>query len=128
MTRRSLLITISLALLLALSVWFVSSTSSSFLSAALGIGRITGVNVPTGSNNLRESIGGALRFIMTFATLAALVTVIASGFFLILGFGTETSTQRAKKILIYTLVGLLVLFFARVIVAFFTEELAGVVS
>ena len=83
------------------------------------------VNVPTETSDFRTSIGSAIRFVVTFVALAAIVTIIVSGFILILGFGTEGSVQRTKKIFLYTVLGLVIIFFVRVIVGFFTEELAG---
>lgn len=79
-------------------------------------------DVPTDTKDFRMAIVDALNFLVTYVALAAIITIIAAGFFLILGFGTDASIQRAKKIFIYTILGILVIFFARVIVAFFTTE------
>jgi len=81
-------------------------------------------DVPTGTADVRDSLGDAVRFAVTYTALAAIVTVISGGFLYIVGFGSDTSIQRAKKIFLYTLLGVLVIFFVRVIVAFFTEEVA----
>jgi hypothetical protein len=84
-----------------------------------GIDLPTGVNLPEG--DIRIKIVDVLNFVLSFLALVAVIAIIVAGFMLILGFGSETSAQRAKKIIIYTVVGLIVIFFARVIVQFFLE-------
>jgi hypothetical protein len=92
-----------------------------------GLDRIKNeADVPTDTKDFRTAIADAVRFLVNFVALAAIITIIAAGFFLILGFGTDGSIQRAKKIFIYTILGIFVIFFARVIVAFFTTEVPSV--
>lgn len=87
------------------------------------------VEVPTGSaSGVREAIVNVINFALTFLALIAVLTVIVAGFFLILGMGSENSSQRARKIIIYTIIGLLVIFFVRVIVGFFIVELPAIFS
>lgn len=81
------------------------------------------VNLPTTSGNVREPLTDALNFLVSFVTLAAVVAVIVAGFFLILGGGSDSAVQRAKKIIIYAIIGIIVIFLSRVIVGFFTQEL-----
>ena len=52
-----------------------------------------------------------------------MIAIVVAGLFLILGMGDETSKDRAKKIVLYTIIGLLVLLFVRVIVGFITRGL-----
>lgn len=63
-------------------------------------------------------IGVILKFILFFAGIAAVVAIIIAGFLLILGFGSDASLQRAKKILIWAPVGLLVIILAFPLVNF----------
>jgi|SRR3989344_2102013 len=83
------------------------------------------LNLPTTANsgNVRDVIVDVINFILSFLSLIAVIMVIIAGFYLILGAGSEESVTRAKKIILYTIIGLIVIFFARLIVAFFTVEL-----
>ena len=87
------------------------------------------VDVPTGdASGVREAIVNVINFALSFLALVAVLTIIVAGFFLILGMGSETSSQRAKKIIIYTIVGIVIIFFVRVIVGFFVIELPALFS
>jgi hypothetical protein len=93
---------------------------------ASGLDELKGqVDIPTGDLNVRDSVEKTLNVIVGFVALAGVVAIITAGMFLLLGMGSESSAQRAKKIIIYAIVGILVIFFARVIVGFFTGEIAG---
>lgn len=82
------------------------------------------VDIPVGNGqNLRETIIDIINFVLSFLALAAVIMIIVAGFFLVLGGGSEASATRAKKIILYTVIGLLIIFFARVIVGLFTKEL-----
>lgn len=61
--------------------------------------------------------------VLSLVNLAAVIAVVIAGVFLIAGMGSETSRARAKKILLFTAIGLLVLLFSRVIVGIFTESM-----
>ena len=83
------------------------------------------VDVPTGDVDIRDSAEKTLNLIVSFVALAGVIAVITAGMFLMLGMGSESSAQRAKKIIIYALVGITIIFFVRVIVGFFTGEIPG---
>lgn len=56
--------------------------------------------------------------ILPYAAIAAFITFIVSGFMFILGFGSDAAIQRAKKIMIWSVVGLIVILFSFVITSF----------
>lgn len=111
--------------LLALTVMVVIALQNSgALRASVqdGLTWISGsVDVPTGDP--REEVTDAVRLVITFLALAAVITIISAGIFFIVGLGSDTSIQRGKKIILYTILGLAIVFFARLIVAFLTQEL-----
>ena len=130
---RPLLFSTGLAIVFALFVWGGSDVITAPLALAQkvdeGLGRLEdAVNTPTGTVNFREALGNAIRYVVDFVALAAVITIVVSGFILIFGFGSEGSIQRTKKIFIYTSLGVLISVFVRVIVGFFTEELAGTIN
>jgi len=67
------------------------------------------------------AIGEVINFILMFAALLVFIAFVVAGFMFILGFGSDASIQRAKKIMIWSIVGLIVIIFAFVIVQFIIE-------
>ncbi|HLD07922.1 MAG TPA: hypothetical protein VJB60_02560 [Candidatus Peribacterales bacterium] len=63
-------------------------------------------------------IADIINFALMFVAIIAVIGFIVAGFMFILGFGSDASIQRAKKIMIWSVVGLLVIIFAFVIVQF----------
>lgn len=68
--------------------------------------------------DLRAVILNILYTVLNFLALAAVVAIVAAGIFLIAGGGSDASKDRAKKIILYVVIGLIVILFARFIVAF----------
>jgi len=78
-------------------------------------GAIQGV----GSGNLRQQIGNVVNTALNYAALIAVVVIIIAGFMLILSLGDEGRKDTARRIIIYTGIGLIILLTAKIIVAFF---------
>jgi hypothetical protein len=76
-------------------------------------------------NNPRATVVRIVTAILEFAALLAVIMVIIAGFYLILSLGEDEKKDKAKKIILYTLIGLVVLLFARIIVGLVTHFLAG---
>lgn len=83
------------------------------LSATAGV---TGV----ASGNPRVIIIRILEIVLNYASLAAFVMVVMAGFYLVLNNGNDEQAEKAKKIIMYTLIGLVVLLLSRAIVQLFT--------
>lgn len=80
------------------------------------------------SGDVRSTIVRILRSVLSFLALAAVITIIIAGIILILSLGNEEQKERAKRIIFYTLIGLVIILFARVIVGIVTVYLASQVS
>jgi len=100
--------------LLALGTALASPIDDGLNTVAANSGVPTAVN----ATELRPFIGNTLRYVVNHLALAAVVTIVIAGILLIVGLGTDQARERAKKIIIYTFVGLVLIFFTRVIVAF----------
>lgn len=87
-----------------------------------GIGQAAAIE-GLAKGNPRSVLEHALLTAIDFVALMAVIALVVAGIFLILGMGGDTAKERAKKIIIYTIVGLLVLLFVRVIVGFITRGL-----
>jgi len=59
--------------------------------------------------------------VLPYVALLVLVAFVVAGFLFILGFGSDTAIQRAKKIMIWSAVGLVVVLFAFIITQFIIE-------
>lgn len=81
---------------------------------------------PTGASgdDIRNTILKALTFVLNFLALAAVVFIVVAGIRLIVSQGEEEQKNKAKKTILYVIIGLLVVLFARVIVGFFTTGVA----
>lgn len=56
--------------------------------------------------------------VLNFLTLVAVIVIVAAGVWLVLGFGEETSREKAQRMITYTVVGLVIVFLARLMVSF----------
>lgn len=81
------------------------------INAAKGISGLT-------QKPLRELVIDITIRLLNFLSLAAVVTIIIAGVWLIFGLGEETSKEKAKNIITYTLIGLVIVFLARLLVKF----------
>lgn len=100
------------------------------VSVAMMLPALTGAQNPLGTadeidlgthgsgSNFRETIITVLRTVLTYVTLVAVIAIIVAGLYLILGFGEDSSKEKAKKIIMYTIVGLLLIMLANAIVGF----------
>jgi hypothetical protein len=93
-----------------------------------GGGIPAGVNAASGitgvaTANPRTVIINIIATVLDYASLAAFVMVVLAGFYLVLNNGNDENKDKAKKIIYYTLIGLVVLLFSRTIVLIFTKWL-----
>lgn len=98
-----------------------------------GPGILGGLNAAGGINGLpsgdvRATIIRILRSVLSFLALLAVITIIIAGIMLIVSLGNEEYKERAKRIIFYTLIGLVIVLFARVIVGIVTVFLASQVA
>ncbi|MBI3336076.1 hypothetical protein HYZ98_00735 [Candidatus Peregrinibacteria bacterium] len=84
---------------------------------AQGIGAAGGI-VGLSRKSIRGIITDIAITVINFAGLAATATIIAAGFMLIFDWGNDQLKERAKKAMIYCIIGLVVLLFVRAIIFF----------
>lgn len=83
----------------------------------------TGVSGVSGGS-LRETIANIVNKALSYVSLLAVVVIIIAGLYLILGLGNDTSKETAKKIVLYTAIGLILILLSKALVMFFIS-LAG---
>lgn len=67
---------------------------------------------------LREAVIIIMINLLNFLSLAAVIVIVSAGVWLVLGFGEESSRDQVKRMIVYTLIGLVIVFFARLMVSF----------
>lgn len=75
------------------------------------------------STDVRATITSVLTYVLSFLALIAVVVIVIAGIRLIVSQGNEEERDKAKKTILYAVIGLLVVLFARVIVGFFTQQI-----
>lgn len=76
---------------------------------------VTGIQ----NQSLRVVVAGIVNRILTYVALAAVVVIVIAGIYLILSFGNDSAKETAKKIVIYTAIGLVLILVSKALVAFF---------
>ncbi|MDB4978673.1 MAG: conserved rane protein of unknown function [Candidatus Peribacteria bacterium] len=91
-----------------------------------------GENIPgippcstTGPAGIKETIVKILTFVLDLMGLIAVIFIIIAGIRLIVSQGEEEQREKAKKTILYVVIGLIVILFARVIVGFVTGTVPG---
>ena len=71
------------------------------------------------------AIGKVINYILMFVALIVFIMILIAGFILIFSFGSDTAIQRARKIIIWSVAGLVVIILAYVIVEFVIQILTS---
>ena len=79
------------------------------------------------AQGVRPAIVNIINFVLGFLALVAVIFVIVGGIRIMTAGGNEENVTKGRKTIVYAIIGLIVVFFARVIVSFFTTELANAV-
>ncbi len=78
----------------------------------------------TNADSIRVIIIKIITAILNFLALIAVIVVVIAGIRLIVSQGEDDQKDKAKKTIIYALIGLVIVLFARVIVGLVTTYLA----
>lgn len=71
--------------------------------------------------NLRTTVEKALNAVINMLGLLAAVSIVVCGIMLIFSLGNEETAGKAKKGVMYSAIGLLVILFAKAIITFITR-------
>lgn len=69
-------------------------------------------------NAIRQSVIDVLQTILSFMALIAVIFIVIAGIRLVVSQGEEGEKDKAKKTIIYVIIGLIVILFAKAIVQF----------
>lgn len=117
------------------SLAVASMMSAAYVSSVFAQGDFAGpspdnLGLPDASSpeDVRGTIIDIIAAILNFLALIAVIVVIIAGIRLILSQGEDEQKDKAKKTILYAIIGLVVVLFARVIVSLVTVYLAGEVG
>jgi len=103
-----------------------------FMLAPVVLALETGLNYGTytglGTQDLRVSIMKIVRIVLGFVGVIALLIIIYAGYTWMTSAGNAEKIEKAKKILINAVIGLVIIFSAFAIVSFIIRALEGVLS
>jgi len=99
---------------------FLAGVQSALADFGGPIPSIPGTASGSDEGTIRDAVIRAVIFVLNFLALLAVIFIIVAGIRLIVSQGDEQSKETAKKTILYVIIGLLIILFARVIVGFFT--------
>jgi len=73
-------------------------------------------------SDLIAFVQGGLNLVISISALIAVISLVKAGIEYILSAGDETKIEKAQKSLIYTLIGLIMVFIAPLIIKFVLER------
>ena len=129
MRRPSLII---LPILLGCVAAFTFTSSNMFAAVFDGGGIFSGLGAASGISGIAKgdaysTANAILIKVLTYLFITAVIVVCIAGIYLIIGMGSDESKETAKKIIMYTLIGLFIIFMARVIVGIVAVEIPSAV-
>lgn len=79
------------------------------------------------ADDIRMTILEILRVVLSFMALVAVVFIVIAGIRLVVSQGEEAEKDKAKKTIIYVIIGLIVIILAQAIVDFVASQIGGAV-
>lgn len=86
---------------------------------------IEGLQNSTDPEDIRTAIVAVVKIVLDFVLLIAVIYVIVAGIRLIVSGGDEGAKDKAKQTIIYVVIGIIVILFARVIVSLVNNLFSG---
>jgi succinate dehydrogenase/fumarate reductase cytochrome b subunit len=115
------------------STWFALTASAipAAVFAQIGGPNPNVGNLPApqaGGVNIRTIILNILTWVLNFLALLAVVYIVIAGIRLIVSQGEDEQKGKAKKTILFVIVGLIVIILARIIVGFITNDVPGIIN
>lgn len=90
----------------------------------LACGFRAAASIVGGNKPLRQIILQALVAVLSFMALAAAIAIMVAGIYLIAGGGTDDAKGKAKKMILYAVIGIIVILLARLAVEFVIKSVS----
>ena len=79
-----------------------------------------------GTDAVRQGILDVLEIVLAFMALIAVIFIVVAGIRLVVSQGEETEKDKAKKTILYVVIGLIVILIAQAVVSFINDVAANV--
>jgi hypothetical protein len=93
-------------------------TAAYAISGALGNADDLDTGTGAGPADIRGTLIAIVQTVLTYMSLICVIMIIVAGMYLIFSAGSDTAKEKAKKIIIYTIVGLLLIILSKAIIYF----------
>lgn len=94
-----------------------------FLAIAVPAGAVSWYD-PTGGQDIRIVVGNLIRYVLGLTGVAVLLAFLYAGFTWMTSAGSPDKTKKAKDLLIYTTIGMIVIFASYALANFVLSQLA----
>ena len=78
-----------------------------------------------GGGDLKSAIADVINVILNFLAIVALIVIVIAGIRLIIGGADEQQREKTRNAILYAIIGLVIVFFAKAIVVFVFESFTG---
>jgi len=103
----------------------VSAAAVTFMIAPPAMAQLFGPSPAIGgATDIRQTVIDIIKKILTFMALVAVVFIVIAGIRLVISQGEEAEKDKAKKTILFVIVGLIVILLAQAIVEFIATQLA----
>jgi amino acid transporter len=94
---------------LAPALWFVAATRAFAANFGPGLNNL-------GGTDIRPTIENVITTILSYLALAAVIVIVIAGIRLIVSSGDDSAVEKAKKTILYAIIGLIIILLANGIV------------
>ncbi|PIR53517.1 hypothetical protein COU76_00535 [Candidatus Peregrinibacteria bacterium CG10_big_fil_rev_8_21_14_0_10_49_10] len=105
------------ALLVSLGTTSTAVQAAVYGGGGLGAGASEAGNI-VGRATIRERVVTIIKTVLSFMALAAVVVIVIAGILMVFSGGEEEAKDRAKRIIFYAVIGLIIILLAQGIVQF----------
>ncbi len=99
---------------MALMAWLISASAAAQIYTGGGISAgTTQAGQIVGNTDLRTKIIQIVQTVLSYMALAAVVVIVIAGIRLVVSQGEEDQKEKAKKTIIYAVVGLIIILLAK---------------
>lgn len=102
-----------------LKIFFFSLIITALIAPNVSVGAVIEIPNPLKYDTFQELINAVINFLFMIALGIAPIMIIIAGFYFITAAGDPAKITIAKNIILYTLIGLLIVFLARGLIALF---------
>ena len=94
------------------------ATSMLFATSAWAGTSLSATPTVSGASNLNSGVAQVVNAVLNFVAVIALVLIVIAGFRIMLSQGDEPARDGAKKTIIYLIIGIIIIVFAKAITNF----------